>query len=722
MQTTPTFRPLLSGLAAAMREPAPVEASGDLYQTFTDQLAAHFDLDTVLRFVLDRMAMAAGAERGFISLIDPGGMLLHSLVWGAVGDPQALFPHSAQAIPRVIAEKRSLAIASDGALHTAAVPLRIGAEVVGLVYLERREPAGRFSRQELARLEGLAAYATMAIHHVRQNSDMALRLQKLRLINEVSLAISGTIELDRLLALILRHSLALTGGEQGYILSGAGDEVSCLASRDARGASIDSFEISRSVLARCLEENRSICILDTHEDQLNQTDSVMALDLRSVMCVPLLANGRRLGALYISSRVISKTFTPEDQSMLEAIANQAALALHNAQLLKEQEGQIATLAQALQQLHEAQARAMTDGLTGLYNHAYFKEVLGGAILEADRYGRELSLVLVDLDRFKWINDTHGHQAGDEVLRQVSATLGAMVRDCDVLARYGGEELALLLPNTDQQGAAILAERLREAIASLAVPCLDGRTLSVTASLGLAGHRRGLSSAQLIEAADKALYAAKNSGRNRVCLHGASVPLEDLLKRRALEKGAFLETLDAIAEVRRGGEADRVADTVALARTLGEALGLSGYRLQELEMAAAYYDVGKSGVPDAILEKPEGLEPHELEVVRMHPIQGARLFLAGNLPGVAQIIRYHHEAWDGEGYPDRIRGEEIPLPARILAVVDAYQAMLSDRPYRAALTPSEAAEEIRRGSGTRFDPRVVEAFLELLASRRETPGE
>jgi len=359
--------------------------------------------------------------------------------------------------------------------------------------------------------------------HSRDYEHMSDRLRKLQLINDVSLALSATLKLDRVLSLILQHSLTLSGGEQAYVLLGDGMDPTCLASLDSAGKSNDTLEISRSIVRRCLAELKTICILDTHEEVSHQSKSVMALDLRSVMCVPLVANQERIGVLYISSRAITKTFSAEDEPVLEAIANQAALTIRNAQLLDAHERQIVELERALAMVKEAQQRAVTDGLTGLYNHVYFKEQLYNTVQEARRYGRpDFSVILIDLDHFKRINDTYGHQTGDRVLKTVSAQIRGMLRDCDILARYGGEELALLLPQTEQGGAAVVAERIRSAIEGLDMVSVDDQPFKLSASFGVAQYQQGWTETELVERADKALYAAKHGGRNRVC--EASPPL------------------------------------------------------------------------------------------------------------------------------------------------------------------------------------------------------
>ncbi|HEY9854224.1 MAG TPA: diguanylate cyclase [Stenomitos sp.] len=494
------------------------------------------DLDTVLLDVLSKVAQIAKADRGFISLVDEAGGPIYSLVLGGTGDVHTLFPYCTTLLQDVMTERRSLWI-DDAQRHPLlqhsdsvfelglrsliVLPLLLSEAVVGVIYVDRSSLAEPLTPPERSILESFATYAALAVHSVWANNEMSARVRKLQLINEVSLAISATRKIERLLSLILQHSLSLSGGDQGYILLGTHGDLKCLASLDSSGRPLETLAISRSIVSRCIDERRAICILDTGLDAANQTASVMALDLRSVICVPLVASQQQLGALYISSNAITKTFTAQDQSLLEAIANQAALTIQNAQLLEEQERQIHELERALQLVHEAQIKAVTDGLTGLFNHLFFKEQLINAMAEAERYGTPLSVIMVDLDHFKRINDTYGHQTGDEVLRQASACLRQTVRDSDIVARYGGEEMAVLLPHTDGAGGALAAERIRAAIAAMPLRTIAGEPFTVTASLGVASLRAGSTAVELLERADKALYTAKHRGRNQVGLDDPS---------------------------------------------------------------------------------------------------------------------------------------------------------------------------------------------------------
>jgi two-component system, cell cycle response regulator len=327
---------------------------------------------------------------------------------------------------------------------------------------------------------------------------------------------------------------------------------------------------------------------------------------------------------------------------------------------------------------------------------------------------------VDLDDFGAINNAYGHPSGDATLVAVAAALRASVRSTDVPARYGGDEFAVLLPETDLEAALAVAERVRAAIAALHVT-RGGVSIRVDTSVGVAAlphHAR--TREDLVRAADQAAYVAKQAGKGRVCRpEDAALALErdlDALTRQL--KYANMATVQALAAAVDArdpyirGHSQRVsACAVALAR----ALGLAPAEVARMRLAGLLHDVGKIGVPDALLTKTGPLSEEELAVLRQHPVIGERLLAA--VPFLREIlpaVRHHHERWDGQGYPDRLAGEAVPLDAMIIMLADALDAMTSSRPYRPPLPVSEACRRVREGSGTQFDPRVVAAFERSMA--------
>ena len=385
-------------------------------------------------------------------------------------------------------------------------------------------------------------------------------------------------------------------------------------------------------------------------------------------------------------------------------------------------------------LREQKRTAVTDGLTGLYNRPFFQALLGVEARRALPGDRRAGLILVDLDAFDRINTDHGWGIGDTVLVQVADRLRTAARPGDVLARYGQEEFACLLPQTDEEATMEMAERFRHALRRTPIAVGGADMLAVTGSFGVAtavaepslpagpsmptNPGSGLDAAvepaldmeRLVRDADRALSEARARGGDRVVVAGRA-------GRRTLT-----DDLDVPAEL--AWLADRVdgvlsdhEHSTAVARwclLVGGYLALDHIELRQVVAAGRLHDIGKFAVGEAILRKAEPLTDAEWGALRCHPDEGARLLRGvGGHAALAPLVAAHHERWDGLGYPAGLEGEAIPLGARIIAVCDSWAAMRVDRPYAPALDALRARDEIERARGTQFDPIVVDAFLALL---------
>ena len=370
--------------------------------------------------------------------------------------------------------------------------------------------------------------------------------------------------------------------------------------------------------------------------------------------------------------------------------------------------------------------ATVDPLTGIANRQAVLGRIDEEIARAVRYGRPLSVVLVDLDRFKRLNDTHGHAAGDSVLRNVAQLLNANVRTVDLAGRYGGEEFLIVLPETDVDAAGSLAEKLRRIVGSSGVRMPDGELATITMSAGVAGGLGVMQSDALVRDADAALYAAKALGRDQVYLFRETGD-EDTVRRSPIGYEARSQALDV-------GRAASAAAQDALLRTLAGRASWAGKpstliaeasvalargidlpqgELDRIRTASLLHDLGKLAIPDEILAKRGDLAASEWRVVTEHPKIGqVVLEQAGALRDAATIVLHHHEWYDGRGYPHGLAGAEIPIGARIVSIVDAYEAMIAGRPYREAISHDEALAEMRRQAGVQFDPELVELFAAL----------
>jgi diguanylate cyclase (GGDEF)-like protein len=373
-----------------------------------------------------------------------------------------------------------------------------------------------------------------------------------------------------------------------------------------------------------------------------------------------------------------------------------------------------------QQLLDARAQAATDSLTGLRNHRAFQERIRSELMRTQGDSSIIGLIMLDVDGFKELNDSLGHLAGDQILRDLATALTDVVDRRDVY-RYGGDEFAVLLPGLDAIRAAEVGEHLRSAVEKRTD--INGGTISV----GVASFPDMASTAEeLIYTADMAMYWAKSAGKNRVGhlnglgQQGADVAsawhIADRPHKPSEAVSALVSALGA-----KGATSDSHAERCSwYALQLADAMGLGEEERSIVGVAALLHDVGNVAVPESIFSKSGPLSKKERAQIRRHSTAALRIL--GHIPSVAAAapaILHHHEHFDGSGYPDGLSGDEIPIASRILLVTDAFDAMTTDRSYRKALSVDEAIKELERNRGGQFDPAIVDAFLEVL--RRNTPS-
>ncbi len=390
------------------------------------------------------------------------------------------------------------------------------------------------------------------------------------------------------------------------------------------------------------------------------------------------------------------------------------------------------IAAALVDTHD---RATVDRLTGVANRQSLLAALFAEAERASRYGRPLSVAFVDIDHFKAVNDTYGHAVGDIVLRGVAQAIAANLRTSDMIGRYGGEEFMLILTETNIEEGATLTEKLRTLVQRQRFAIEGAGDIAVTISIGIAGGSGSqLRMDTLVRDADAAMYSAKSLGRNQTYVFAEPdddarvprAPISAAGRARAMEIGqrardasmaALTSVLDPLPHYRGQPSAMIASIVVSLARQLQ----LSDAEIDRLRVAALLHDVGKIAVPEEILEKPSALTSAEWRTVVQHPRIGQVILeQAAALKDAVPIILHHHERYAGHGYPFGLRANEIPLGARIVAIADAYDAMTNDRPYKRAISHDQAIAELRRHSGTQFDPELVEMFCDLYASRAPEP--
>ena len=385
---------------------------------------------------------------------------------------------------------------------------------------------------------------------------------------------------------------------------------------------------------------------------------------------------------------------------------------------------------------DVEALATTDPLTRLLNRLACMRMLAAEIERAKRYNRPLAVALIDIDHVKGVNDSHGHAVGDEVLKHVADVMKANIRATDHIGRYGGEEFLLVMPETDVDGGVASAENLRRVVGRAELE-LDDAKVRVSISAGVTSGRAvgTLEIDRILREADSALYGAKGLGRDQVQAfrpfdeHGTitRATIDAAARKRAASvgRGAFEASnrhlLAALAARPgwAGGASQLIAD---LAADIGRAVGLPDGDIDLIRTASLLHDLGKLAIPDEILSKPAPLSPREWRTIVEHPKIGqVVLEQAGAIRDAAVIVLHHNEWWDGHGYPHGLAGAEIPIGSRIVAIADAYEAMISDRPYKVAMPQDAALAELRRQSGIQFDPDLVKVFISLVGNGKRAAG-
>jgi diguanylate cyclase (GGDEF)-like protein len=368
-----------------------------------------------------------------------------------------------------------------------------------------------------------------------------------------------------------------------------------------------------------------------------------------------------------------------------------------------------------EELERLERAALTDNLTDLRNHRAFHEDLKREIERRNRTGVPFSVLMVDLNGLKQINDTHGHQAGDECIRATGDCLKAAVRGMDTAYRTGGDEFMVILPGERSFGALTLAGRIHAEAARRPVP------VSVTIGIAESSGTEGRNS--LIRHADLALYEAKRAHLKNVVYTDGLEPGPRTVVSTGDERQHQKTLATALAravDAKDAGTRNHCETVAELCALLGAKLGLSPERIQKLRLAGLLHDVGKIGIADAILQKPDELEEDEVAAMAAHARIGHNIVSAADLEEEAEWVLRHHERWDGSGYPEGLLGEEIPLESRIILVADAFEAITAHRPYRPARTPEEALEELSTHAGTQFDPTCVAALSAIFGNATAAP--
>ncbi|MBZ5513202.1 MAG: diguanylate cyclase [Acidobacteriia bacterium] len=615
-----------------------------------------------------------------------------------------------------------------------AAPIFINNHAVGVLAVMNFDREFVYEQRDLELLQTAAGQVAVAIENARLFKEQQRRSRYLAFLNNVSKAAISSQDAERMLAEIASEIQQnfdfdhIGIGMLDYVTKEI--EIKAEAGATSSGAG-KRVPLGAGIIGRCARSSEMVLVQDGDAKLAS-----LLPDARSVLCLPLTYGESLLGVLNIESRR-EKAFADQEVLILRTLADLLATALHNAFVF-----------QKLQQ------QSITDSLTGIKTRRFFLENLQTEWKRASRSGRPFSVALIDLDKFKAVNDTSGHLEGDLVLTRVGRLLEQKSRQSNVVARYGGDEFVILMPETGAEQAQILSERLRLWIAT--DPMLNER--QITGSFGVASFPlHGATAEEVLRVADAGMYVSKRAGGNCVSIaeeflgSGSAIAqrqlltafIEGFLQREhtgpesvqeltatikkmcaATEsRESLMEALCALSRASEGREvhAAGLAETAARdVEMLGHELGMVEDELQDVTYAARVHDLGKLILPEKILCKPGPLTEDEFYLVKMHPAVGAEIVSC--IPAsdrLQEIIKHHHERFDGAGYPDGLRGEQIPLGSRMLAVVDGYLTMMTDRPFAPRLSQAEAMAELERCSGTQFDGMLVRLYLAQVKGKHKS---
>lgn len=447
----------------------------------------------------------------------------------------------------------------------------------------------------------------------------------------------------------------------------------------------------------------------------------------SVAVIPLISVNNCLGVMLVGDNNAKNNL-----DLYSLLSNHLALFMHNAELLEK-----------------ASENTNIDSLTLLSNHRGFQEVLLTELAKAKARNSQLSVIMMDINNISKINRELGHAKGDEVIKLVAEKVKQNIRSSDTAGRYGGDEIAIILPDTDTDEAKYIAEYLTYSLSC----CFVDDVGPVKVAVGIASFPESTRDQEkLLIMAEQAMYISQSKGyKDGMSAIVSSMDFnfwddmalnsfaEVLTKRHSqiginfeeelvhkfnneqiVSKNHLMEMVTSLASAIDAKDTYTKGHSTSVSRyseALARAINLPEKEVERIALGALLHDVGKIGIPENVLRKPTHLSDEEWEIMKQHPVIGAEKVLLPNeaLRDLIPIVKYHHEHWDGTGYPEKLKGEEIPFSARIVAIADSFHALISDRPYRKGLSVQKACEILKMGSGIQWDANLVRQFIQIAPS-------
>ena len=728
------------------------------YQLLTQigqAISSRLDQDEVLRTVQKELGQIFDTSNFYVAFQEGDSIVFHLDV-----EENRLMPRRGRKVDNGLTEYilrtgQSLLIRSDldrarerlgvtfipkrPAKSFCAAPILVNGRAAGVMAAMSVNREYVFEQRDLEVLKTAAGQVSVAIENARLFAEEQRRARQFAFLNSVSKTAISSEDAEQMLAEIVSNiQKNFQFDHIGIgILDYATKEIEIRAEAGTtaheKGKKIP---LGAGIVGRVARTGEAALVNASDSSQLQ----AVRPNARTVLCIPITYGDTLLGVLNVESEK-ENAISPEDVLVMNTLADLLATALHNSFVFQK-----------------LQTQSITDGLTGIKTRRFFWESLSAEWKRASRSGRPFSVVLVDLDKFKEVNDTFGHLEGDLVLARVGRLLEQKCRQSNVVARYGGDEFIILMPETGVEQAQILAERLRLWLAT--DPMLAEH--HITGSFGVGSFPvHGFSAESIIRVADAGMYISKKAGGDRVSTSDETVQdesgavhrqlvsgyIEGFLQRertgpehleelvgtlRKLAPGTFdkeasllKDSIEALArasesrEVNASGHGETVAQYCEI---IGRALRLSNEDTRELGFVGRVHDVGKMFVPEKVLNKHSALTDDELVALKVHPRFGAEILATiPNSERLQRAVECHHECFDGSGYSAGLRGEEIPQWARILAVADAYANLTTDRPLAPGKTSEQALAELEKYSGTKYDGMLVRILARELKAERSMPN-